>query len=261
MGDPLVRQESSALLPDAIPYCGPAPLPADLWFRWNLDPWLLLVLILVALAYLLGPARRTDGRGRSCFALGWVLLALIFVSPLCALTSALFAARVAHHLAMIGVAVPLLLLGLPRRNELLPAGPAALLHALALWFWHAPAPYAAALASDLLFWAMQASLFGTAWLFWQAVLAARSPGPAGLLALLGTVVQMGLLGALITFAPEPLYLPHFLVTAPFGLSALEDQQLGGLIMWVPSILPYLIAALALMAHAMRRRVEGGSASW
>src|SRR5689334_5979869 len=87
MEQPPVRQEPP-VSPDAIPYCGPAPLPADLWLRWNLDPWLLLALTLPALAYALGPARQVDRAQRSCFTLGWVLLAVIFVSPLCALTSA-----------------------------------------------------------------------------------------------------------------------------------------------------------------------------
>jgi putative membrane protein len=244
-----------------LPYCGAAPLPAELWMRWNLDPWLILALLLAALAYGWRYGRQAGPNGIRLFATGWTLLFLIFVSPLCALTSALFAARVAHHLVMIGVAVPLLVLSLPHRAPHLPAGAAALLHALTLWFWHAPIPYTAALGSDLLFWLMQVTLFGTAWLFWQGVLAPRQANVGILLALLGTVVQMGLLGALITFAPEPLYPPHFLVTTPFGLSALEDQQLGGLIMWVPSILPYLAAALVLMAHALRSRAEGGSASW
>jgi putative membrane protein len=244
-----------------LPYCGAAPLPAELWTSWNFDPWLVLALLLAALAFGWWQGRRPSLQETRLFATGWMLLFLLFVSPLCALTSALFAARVAHHLVMIGVAVPLLVLSLPCRAPLLPAGAAALLHALILWFWHAPMPYTAALASDLLFWLMQVTLFGTAWLFWQAVLAPRAASVGILLALLGTVVQMGLLGALITFAPEPLYPPHFLTTAPFGLSALEDQQLGGLIMWVPSILPYLIAALALMARSLRRRAEGGSASW
>jgi putative membrane protein len=65
------------------------------------------------------------------------------------------------------------------------------------------------------------------------------------------IVQMGLLGALITFAPEPLYAPHFLTTKPYGLSAHDDQQLAGLIMWVPAIAPYLLAALLALDSLIR----------
>ncbi|WP_027135490.1 cytochrome c oxidase assembly protein [Geminicoccus roseus] len=241
----------------SIPYCGAAPHPAELLARWNLDPWLLLALAVVAGAYALGDGRRADRGQLRLFVSGWVMLVAIFVSPLCALTSALFAARVAHHVVLIGVAVPLLVLSLRPRSPLLPVGAAALLHAVVVWFWHAPMPYTAALGSDLLFWVMQLSLVASAWLFWQGVFSARSAPTAVLMALLGTVVQMGLLGALITFAPAPLYPPHFLTTAPFGLSALEDQQLAGLIMWVPSILPYLAVALALAARLLGSQAGAG----
>ena len=60
-----------------------------------------------------------------------------------------------------------------------------------------------------------------------------------------------MLGALLTLAPRPLYAIHELTAAPWGLTALEDQQLGGLLMWVPGGL-ILAAALAVaMAHALR----------
>ena len=58
---------------------------------------------------------------------------------------------------------------------------------------------------------------------------------------------MGLLGAIITFARTPIYSPHFATTEPWGLSALSDQQLAGLIMWVPATIPYLLGALVYIA--------------
>ena len=64
-------------------------------------------------------------------------------------------------------------------------------------------------------------------------------------ALLASTVQMGLLGALLTFAAAPLYAPHFFTTNGWGLSALADQQLAGLIMWAPSAAFYLAAALVI----------------
>ena len=69
-------------------------------------------------------------------------------------------------------------------------------------------------------------------------MASTQPGSA-LIALVATIAQMGLLGAIIVFAPRPLYLVHLISTAPWGLSPLADQQLAGLLMWVPAMLPYL----------------------
>ncbi|WP_246450478.1 cytochrome c oxidase assembly protein [Sphingomonas rhizophila] len=76
--------------------------------------------------------------------------------------------------------------------------------------------------------------------------------------MLVTTVQMGLLGALITFAANPLYAPHFSVTAPWGLSPLEDQQMAGLIMWAPSAGLYLAAALWTAARWFEREERGAA---
>jgi putative membrane protein len=98
---------------------------------------------------------------------------------------------------------------------------------------------------------------------WRRVLSPREPAGATLGALLVTIVQMGMLGALLTFAGEPLFEHHFTTTLAFGLSPLEDQQLAGLIMWVPAAIPYVVAAIVLVmrffdmmegsAHGERRR--------
>ena len=82
-------------------------------------------------------------------------------------------------------------------------------------------------------------------------------GPA-MLALLATVVQMGMLGALLTFARDPVYAPHFATTLPYGLTPLADQQLAGLIMWVPAALPYVAAALLLLAARLSRPARAAS---
>ncbi|PZR09966.1 MAG: CAAX protease [Azospirillum brasilense] len=236
-----------------IPYCGSAPLPEELWGRWNLDPVLLSILAVAGLAHGWWLAR--EGRGRQArFALaGWLVLLAAFVFPLCALSSALFSARVAHHMLLVAVAAPLLAAGLPPDRG---SGGRALLPALAgaqavlLWFWHAPSPYAAALGSDALYWIMELSLLLPALLLWRVVLSPeRAAGPV-LAALLFTTMQMGLLGALLTFAGQPLYAPHLASTTPYGLSPLEDQQLAGLIMWVPASLPYLAAALLRLASLL-----------
>ena len=69
---------------------------------------------------------------------------------------------------------------------------------------------------------------------------------------LSSAIQMGLLGALLVFAPNPLYVPHLGTTMGFGLLPLEDQQLAGLIMWVPSALPYLVGGVVLVAAWLAR---------
>jgi putative membrane protein len=237
-------------MPDTAPYCGPAPVPAELWASWNFDPALLAGLALLVAAFVAHARHRPRperARASALFASGWLLLALVFVSPVCALSSALFAARVVHHTVLIAFAAPLIALAWKGQAEGEHAngirlGIATLLQTVAVWIWHAPAPYAAALASHEIFWLMELSLLGSALFFWQAVFASRSPGGI-VLALLGTTVQMGFLGALITFARIPLYAPHLVTTLPWGLSPLEDQQLAGLIMWVPPAIPYLAVAL------------------
>ncbi|MGP9814267.1 cytochrome c oxidase assembly protein [Rhodopseudomonas sp. NSM] len=248
------------------PYCGAAPLPEELLSRWNFDP-VLLVMLAGGVALHLGSLRREPAaQGRIlAAAAGWTLLFMIFVSPLCALTSALFSARVAHHAVLVAVVAPLLVMSLPRVGvpvRIGAAGGAAafVLHMVLLWLWHAPAPYAAALADPAMFWVMELSLLGSAIWLWGAVLAPAARLGATLALLLGQVVQMGLLGAVITFARAPLYEAHLGVTAPWGLTALQDQQLAGLIMWVPASIPYLAAALALLASRLDRPVAADEAA-
>ena len=150
-----------------IAYCGPAAIPEDVWMRWNADP--LLIAVLAALAVVVGRGRVADARA------GWgaiVLMVVVFVSPLCALSSALFSARVLHHVLLIAAVAPLLALAFPQRRAGSPPLVALVVaHTVILWFWHAPGPYAWGLASVPAYWLMQASLLGSAWLMWRAILA------------------------------------------------------------------------------------------
>jgi putative membrane protein len=230
-----------------IAYCGPAAVPDDLWTHWNVDP--LLIAILAALALAVGRSRSSDTRP------GWAAIALmlvIFISPLCALSSALFSVRVLHHVLLIAVVAPLLALAFPqRRAGSLPLAMLVATHAVILWLWHAPGPYAWGLASVPAYWLMQISLLGSAWLLWRAILAPAAPSGAALVALAATIGQMGLLGALVVFAPRPLYPVHFASTAAWGLAPLTDQQLAGLLMWVPAMLPYLGAGVWIAWSSLR----------
>jgi putative membrane protein len=240
-------ERALTMLGALIAYCGPAAVPDDFWTRWNADP--LLLLTLTALAFVVARGYSSNARA------GWAAIGLmfvIFVSPLCALASALFSARVFHHVLLIATVAPLLAIAFPMRR--IGSPPLALLvgaHAVILWLWHAPEPYAWGLASVPAYWLMQGSLLGSAWLMWRAILApASQPGPA-LMALVATIAQMGLLGALIVFAPRPLYWVHLSSTAPWELSPLADQQLAGLLMWMPAMLPYLIVGLRLAWSSLR----------
>ncbi len=142
-------------------YCGPAPSPTELLSRWNLDPILLAVLALLAL---------WAGRSRPGVA-AMAVLVLAFVSPLCALSSALFSARILHHILLVAIAAPLLALARPApapRGVGLPF----LLATAALWLWHAPMPYDAALSHQGRYALMQVSLLGTAVLCLRAAFSA-----------------------------------------------------------------------------------------
>ncbi|RZJ08877.1 MAG: cytochrome c oxidase assembly protein [Rubrivivax sp.] len=229
-----------------IPYCGAAPGPEAWLGRWNLDPVLLLPLALAALLLWWPTAQR-----RTALRWAWGLAVLLYVSPLCALSSTFFTVRVVHHLALVLTIAPLLVRGLqaPMRRVPAPLWLTTALSTAVFWGWHAPAPYAAALSSDALYAVMQLTLLASAMAFWLAV---RRAGPAAAMAaILAATVLMGLLGALITFAAGPLYEPHFAATLAWGIAPLADQQLAGVVMWAPGSLGYLAAAVWIGARWLR----------
>jgi putative membrane protein len=141
------------------------------------------------------------------------------------------------------------------------------IHAAALWVWHVPALFQATLESDLVHTLQHVSFLGSALLFWWALVhGARGlmGYGAAVLYLFTTSVHSGVLGAFIAFTGRTLYPDYSGTTASWGLTPLEDQQLGGLIMWVPAGLVYVFAGLALFAGWMReservviRRERGG----
>lgn len=268
-----------------------ADAPPDLAHAWSLEPWLGLPLLLALGVYLLGIARLwRGGIGRGvgagsvlAFAGGWITLLLAMVWPLDALGTWSLAAHMAQHMLLLALAPPLLLAGMagPAWLAALPTpwaravmrplrgrhaqsawravsglGVSTVLQALVMWGWHLPAAMDHALAHAPTHYAMHLSFLVAGLLFWTAVLRSlRDPvhgAGAGLVALLATMVHMGLLSALMTFAGEPRY-AWYLERAPrLGLDPLEDQQLAGLIMWVPSALPYVIGGIALVATWLAR---------
>ena len=225
---------------EAYPYCGPPPVPSDWFSAWNLDPYLIAGLVVVSLSGALWVRRQQQledqaGRGRA-FAVALAAAVLAFLSPLCAMTVALFAARSLHHLVIIGLLAPALALAVPLLR--VRVAPCFLALSAALWLWHVPQVYSAAWDHAQIYWALQAALLLPAWGFWSAVL--HRSDLAHVVWLIPLIGQMGLLGALLTFAPHPFYLEHLAHTERFGLSALQDQQLAGLIMWVPGMVPIAV---------------------
>jgi putative membrane protein len=116
--------------------------------------------------------------------------------------------------------------------------------AVALWFWHMPAPYAATFANDTVYWAMHITMILSALWLWGVLLDRGRTRAVSVIATgLVASTQMSLLGAAITFTSHPLYAPHAATTAVWGMSQLLDQQLGGAIMWVPGGAIFLVASM------------------
>jgi len=253
---------------------------------WTFEPWVVTCLAASALLYALGIARlwRHAGAGRGvhvarvvAFAAGWLVLIAALLSPLDALGSDLFWAHMVQHELLMVVAAPLLVLGHPiaawawafppatrralgrffhrpgwRGPWLLLTGPFAgwLLHAAALWAWHLPSLFDAALRSEGVHAVQHIAFLGTALVFWWSVLGAGTRREQGiaLVSLFTTMVHTGALGALLTLAPVAFYQPYAATAPAFGFTPLEDQQLGGLVMWVPAGFIYVLVGLFLAAR-------------
>lgn len=257
-----------------VAYCGLPPSPAGIWTHWRLDPIVLSVLFAWLASYvagacaLRGTARRLKTREIAFFCSGWAIATLALVSPLCPLSVALFSARATQHVILTLLAAPLVVAGRPldavlaglaghpgtrwpQRASAYPMRAAAAFTIL-LWLWHSPAAYAATFASKPLYWAMHVTLFGSACWLWSALLRHESALVGGLLASIASSVQMGLLGALITLSPRAFYSPHFLTTDAWGLTPLQDQQLGGVVMWVPGCTVFLLVATIALGKCLTR---------
>lgn len=239
-----------------LTYCGTAPAPAELALRWNWDPWLLAAVAAVAAGHVLLTPR--DRMRDAAFAALLLTVLVLFVSPFCALGAALFTARVVHHLTLVLVAAPLMVMlwgeALRRVRGSLALWTA--IQALVFWAWHAPALYAGALSHDGVFWAMQVSIALSSAVWWAKL--TRAPAAGTVASLLVAMVLMGLLGALLTFVPRAIYEPHLLTTQPWGFTPLEDQQIGGIVMWAPGSLVYLLAAMTILFRRLFRVPAAGA---
>jgi len=262
----------------------------DLARAWSFEPFVVFSLTLCASLFVTGLVRlwREAPKRRSIrtwealsFAGGWLALFVALVSPLHAWGSVLFSAHMTQHEVLMLVAAPLLVLGRPlvaflwafpvpwsRRlgnvakvswlyrgwKFLTLPFVAWLVHAIALWVWHVPVLFEAVLKNEWVHTAQHLSFLLSALLFWWALI----HGPRGamgygaaVLYLFTTSVHSGALGALITVAGSVWYPSYIGLTNSWGLTPLEDQQLGGLIMWIPAGLVYVVAGLALFAGWLR----------
>jgi putative membrane protein len=250
----------SLLVAAFIPYCGSAPAPGAL--HWNLDP--VLIFLMGALAIACVSFARSHGAARTdmvACAFGWLILLFAFISPLCNLSVALFSARVSQHMAIVLLAAPMIARGLvfgpaARRPWIGFAWMAAVAFAVIFWIWHSPVFYDETLRSNVVYWLMHATTVAAALALWIAVF--NSSGLLAFLLLFVSGLQMSLLGALLTFAAAPLFSVHEFTTAAWGLAWLQDQQLGGLVMWVPAGL--LLTAYSALAFGAALRLDAPVAS-
>lgn len=219
---------------------------------------------------------------RACaFAGGWLALFVALVSPLDALGSSLFAAHMTQHELLMVVAAPLIVLGRPMA-PLLVALPAALrgefsrarrsvfgrsarrllfsplaawmLHAAVLWIWHVPVLFEATLESGLVHTLQHMSFLLSALIFCEALIhgdEGRMGYGAAVIYLFTTAVHTSVLGALLTFSATVWYPVYETTARAWGLSPLEDQQVGGLVMWVPAGIVYTIGGVLMLGLWMR----------
>lgn len=202
----------------------------------------------------------------AAFGIGWGATAVALLSPLDAWSDVFFSVHMAQHEILMLIGAPLMVLGRPNLTALhvapplgrlqrvweLVTGPVTVLvaHAVVLWMWHVPALFEAALHDETIHAIQHLGFFITAALFWFALLHGRYGRlgyGAGIVYVFITAMHTQLLGALLTFTTRIWYPTHAARTAAAGVSAVDDQQLAGVLMWVPFGVVFLCVALAMLA--------------
>jgi cytochrome c oxidase assembly factor CtaG len=254
----------------------PAPRAA-----WTFDPWIVSPLLGFGALFIAGSLvlrrKRTKPQTRTLqlvlFGAGWISLAGSLVSPLHWLGEHLFTFHMIEHEIIMAVSAPLLVLAnpvgpmlwsLPRAIRvtvgramchsvvrftwrwLSEGSRATIIHGIAIWVWHAPVLFDAAVNHIALHRLQHASFFFSALLFWWSVFRRSEIGAAAWHVFI-TMLHTSVLGALMALAPRVLYGVQTATSSAWGLTPLEDQQLAGIIMWVPAGSIYAAAALTLMA--------------
>jgi cytochrome c oxidase assembly factor CtaG len=260
----------------------PSATPETLWRSWNWDALILLNLSLLGAVYVRGWnrirtksgfAQRVSRAQLAAFLCSLCVLLAALISPLHALSEELAAAHMVQHMLLMVVAAPLFVFGSPGHVLLWGLEPdwrpwAAgwirtlntsalhtpllpwILHTTAIWLWHWPVAYQAALVDPLVHDAQHLSFFAAACLYWRPLLDPRCRREfqplAAVASLFATSLQAMLLGIFLALSPTVWYDDYGSRSAAWGLSPLEDQQLAGFIMWLPACLIYpALAAMAL----------------
>jgi putative membrane protein len=271
-----------------------APSFPGVVFEWRFDPFVVAGLLVAGGAYLLAvrrinrrhPGNRQPAYRSWLFVGGLAAIALALLSPIEAYEGALFSVHMVQHMLLELVAAPLLLAAAPITVALRASSPSVrrglltvlqsrvvhvlsfpivawLLFAAVNWGWHFSVLYDQALENQLLHYVQHATFLGAALLFWWPVIGAdpspwRLPYPVRLLYLFLALPQNSFLGVALLSAPTVLY-PHYVTNGrTWGLSPLEDQALGGVIMWTVGDLFFLGGMLVVMVLWMRhedRRTE------
>ena len=266
----------------------PAPTFPDVLLQWRLDPLLLVAIIATGVAYLWAvrrvnrahPGNRQPAYRSWLFIGGLAVISVALLSPIEAFEGSLFSVHMVQHLLLEFVGAPLLLAGAPITLALRVARPSVrrwllavlhsrvfhllsfpviawLLFAAVNWGWHFSVLYDQALENQALHYFQHATFLGAALLFWWPVVGAdpspwRMPHPVRLLYVFLAVPQNSFLGVALMSAPTVLY-PHYVTNQrDWGLSPLDDQALGGAIMWVVGDLAFVAAMMVVVLLWMRR---------
>lgn len=272
-------------MPGLLAHAGRSLEPHDVWTAWTFDPLVVAVLAAAAVAYRRGWREGPDTPSRrTAFWCGLVAVAVALVSPVDAMSGVLVSAHMVQHVLLILVAAPLLAVSAPGGALLRGTPPGVrdavrsgrrtvgmdvarlqrlrspigrwLLYVITLWVWHASVVYGLAVESAPVHALEHATFFASAFLVWSAIL-----GPARVrvgrgLALLG-VFTLGLQGiflsVLLTFARAPYYAEYLPAPDAWGLDPLADQQLAGVLMWIPAGFIHTGVALFLLVSWLREQ--------
>lgn len=267
------------------------------WMTWIWPPTVWVPLLLAAILYGRGLValwtRAGIGRGvprwrAAAFAAGLWAIVVALMSPVAYVSESLLSVHMVQHLILLLIAMPLVVMGAPLLVMLwgLPvrwrkavarrwvsarsfrsawdalSQPLVVwaLYAIALWMWHLPTLYEAALNNSYVHDVQHAAFMATAGLLWWVILSPMgrvrlNPG-AGVLYLFTTSLHATALGVFITLSPVAWYGHYAETVAQWNLSVLEDQQMAGAIMWMPACLVYIGAAALLFLSWMRESERG-----
>lgn len=267
----------------------------DFWRLWSWDPLTVLGLLIPVALYTAGLLRSRGRRAQflpwwrpALFYTGWSALFIALVSPVDTFADDLFFMHMTQHMLLTMLGVPLVLLGAPfvptmrgfppwlRRRVVIPVardprlrqalrfvtGPlvALPLYVAVLWAWHLPFLYELALTSAPVHILEHATFVVTAIVFWWSVidpvpLRPRIGYAVRLPYLVAAALQGIALGAYITFYPGVIYPFYDTAQRPWGMALMNDQQLAGLVMWVPGSMMYLLALFIVFGVMLAKEEE------